>query len=394
MASPESRGVVAGRFAPFHRGHQHLIERARGLVDALDVVVVHEPDDTLAPELRTGWIRDAFAEHPQVQVHAVPADGDPAAAVRGRLGAAPDVCFTGAGHDGWAAPLAPSQVEIERLAGIDSRVVRADALAALDQLPGGTRASVVRRVCVLGAESTGKTTVARDLADALATVWVPEYGRDYTETLPDRLRYVWTTPDFEIISKRQNWNEDRAARYANRIVIVDTDAFATSLFHELYVGYRAPELDAYLRSYDLYLLTSIDTPFEMDTTGLRYDGETRASWMPPTAPTPRSPAGRGWRSRDRPRNACATRSRPCRRCSRATRARPRSPTCARRRRCASPRADRPRPRMRGRGSPADVPTRTPEPRRARSARTCSCSSCTRSPPASAHRRAPLPRLAG
>ena len=126
--------------------------------------------------------------------------------------------------------------------------MRADALAALDQLPGGTRASVVRRVCVLGAESTGKTTLARDLADALATVWVPEYGRDYTETLPDRLRYVWTTPDFEIISKRQNWNEDRAARYANRIVIVDTDAFATSLFHELYVGYRAPELDAYLRA--------------------------------------------------------------------------------------------------------------------------------------------------
>ena len=153
--------------------------------------------------------------------------------------------------------------------------MRADALAALDQLPGGTRASVVRRVCVLGAESTGKTTLARDLADALATVWVPEYGRDYTETLPDRLRYVWTTPDFEIISKRQNWNEDRAARYANRIVIVDTDAFATSLFHELYVGYRAPELDAYLRQYDLYLLTSIDTPFQMDTTGLRYDGDTR-----------------------------------------------------------------------------------------------------------------------
>ena len=65
MANPESRGVTAGRFAPFHRGHQHLIERARGLVDALDVVVVDGPDDELAPELRSGWIRDAFAEHPQ-----------------------------------------------------------------------------------------------------------------------------------------------------------------------------------------------------------------------------------------------------------------------------------------------------------------------------------------
>ena len=178
MASPESRGVAAGRFAPFHRGHQHLIERARGLVDALDVIVMHRPDDVLAPELRTGWIRDAFAEHPQVEVHAVAAGDDPAAAVRERLGSAPDVSFTGAGHDGWCTSLAPRHVEIDRLPGIDSEIVRADALAALDQLPGGTRASVVRRVCVLGAESTGKTTLARDLADALATVWVPEYGRD------------------------------------------------------------------------------------------------------------------------------------------------------------------------------------------------------------------------
>jgi cytidyltransferase-like protein len=293
MASSESRGVAAGRFAPFHRGHQHLIERARSSVDALDVVVVHEPDDRLAPELRTGWIRDAFAEHPQVQVHAVPAGSDPAAAVRDRLVSVPDICFTGAGHDGWASTLAPRHVEIERLAGIDSDVVRADALAALDQLPGGARASVGRRGGGLGAERPGNPTGARDLADALATVWVPEYGRDYTETLPDRLRYVWTTPDFEIISKRQNWNEDRAARYANRIVIVDTDAFATSLFHELYVGYRAPELDAYLRNYDLYLLTSIDTPFQMDTTGMRYDGDTRA-FMDATYHRHAEESGRPW----------------------------------------------------------------------------------------------------
>src|SRR3954468_9708071 len=131
MASPESRGVAAGRFAPVHRGHQHLIERARGLVDALDVVVVHEPDDALAPELRTGWIRDAFAEHPQVQVHAVPAGDDPAEAVGQRLGALPDVCFTGAGRDGWRKTLGHRHVEIDRLAGIESDVVRADALAAL-----------------------------------------------------------------------------------------------------------------------------------------------------------------------------------------------------------------------------------------------------------------------
>ena len=275
MASPESRGVAAGRFAPFHRGHQHLIERARGLVDSLDVVVVHEPDDVLAPELRTGWIRDAFAEHPQVQVHAVPAGDDPAEAVRGRLASDPDLCFTGKGHDGWSAALAQRHVEIEWLPGIESDVVRADALAALDQLPGGTgirRAARVRARRREHGQDDARARPRRRAGDGLGARVRARLHRDAARPaalrLDDaRLRDHLEAPELERGSR---------ARYANRIVIVDTDAFATSLFHELYVGYRAPELDAYLRRYDLYLLTSIDTPFQMDVTGLRYDGDTSA----------------------------------------------------------------------------------------------------------------------
>jgi len=59
------------------------------------------------------------------------------------------------------------------------------------------------------------------------------------------------------------------------------------------VGYRAPELDAYLRNYDLYLLTSIDTPFQMDNTGLRYDGDTRA-FMDATYHRHAEESGRPW----------------------------------------------------------------------------------------------------
>jgi len=70
MASPESREWRQdGSHVPPR--HQHLIERARGLVDALDVVVMHGPDDQLAPELRTAGSATRSAEHPQVQVHAV-----------------------------------------------------------------------------------------------------------------------------------------------------------------------------------------------------------------------------------------------------------------------------------------------------------------------------------
>src|SRR5581483_9617149 len=43
------------------------------------------------------------------------------------------------------------------------------------------RAYYARRICLIGAESTGKTTLARALAEHYQTVWVPEYGREYSE---------------------------------------------------------------------------------------------------------------------------------------------------------------------------------------------------------------------
>ncbi|MEX2205393.1 MAG: ATP-binding protein [Myxococcota bacterium] len=160
------------------------------------------------------------------------------------------------------------------------------------------------RVVLVGAESTGKTTSAQDLRDALVrrggafapTRWVPEYGRDYTlEWLarerapaaregrpePGMEALVWTTDDFVAIAREQNALEERLARVTGPVLICDTDAFATALWHERYLGARSAEVEALaIARPSLYLLTHPDdVAFEADE--IR-DGERFRAWMTET----------------------------------------------------------------------------------------------------------------
>jgi len=138
------------------------------------------------------------------------------------------------------------------------------------------------RICVVGAESTGTTTLAQALAAHYHTLWVPEYGREYTERLVERVRTMqqigWRTEDFLAIARRQLELEDEAARNAGRVLFCDTDVLATSIWHERYMRSVCPELEqmAAARHYALYILTDCDIPFVQD--GFR-DGEHIREWM-------------------------------------------------------------------------------------------------------------------
>jgi NadR type nicotinamide-nucleotide adenylyltransferase len=135
----------------------------------------------------------------------------------------------------------------------------------------------MKRVVIVGAESTGKTTLAMALAEHYQTTWVPEFGRLYTEARRPRGE-LWSSDEFTFIATEQVRIEDALERIANRVLICDTDAFATAIWHERYLGQRSPEVLAVIagRTCDLYVLTDVDTPFVQDD--IR-DGESIREWM-------------------------------------------------------------------------------------------------------------------
>lgn len=134
----------------------------------------------------------------------------------------------------------------------------------------------VKRVCLLGAESTGKTTLADALAHAFGTLVNPEYGRPYTALGRDAAA-PWTSAEFAHIARIHCWYEDFLAGYAQRVLFCDTDAFTTAVFHEVYLDRAAAGFDDLVaRDYDLFVVCGLDVPWRGD--GIR-EFELKRRWM-------------------------------------------------------------------------------------------------------------------
>ena len=134
----------------------------------------------------------------------------------------------------------------------------------------------VKRICLLGAESTGKSTLAHALAERHGTVWNPEYGRPYT-LIGRPADAPWTSWEFTHIARIHCWYEDFLAESANRVLFSDTNAFTTALFHEVYLGEPATEFaDLVERPYDLRVVCGLDVPWRHD--GIR-EFEKQRRWM-------------------------------------------------------------------------------------------------------------------
>ena len=123
------------------------------------------------------------------------------------------------------------------------------------------------KVVLFGPESSGKTTLSTQLARHYNTVWAPEFAREYLQEKWNNERKTCDASDLIPIAKGQMKLENRLARKADKILICDTDLLETKVYsEEFYGGFVDKKLDkaAIKNTYDLYLLTYIDTPWEAD----------------------------------------------------------------------------------------------------------------------------------
>lgn len=242
-------GLVVGTFAPLHRGHQALIEAARAACDHVVVGVWSNPEpDGLPQAVRAGWIATLFpdAEVWTPDPAAAPLDAAPPEAhhafVRAHLPRPVDVVFTAEAYGpAFAAALNAEHVALDRSGdAVSGTAIRADVHAWRDALDPRVYAHFVPRIALLGAESTGKSTLSAALAERLGTMAVEEYGR----TLWEERGGDVPLDDYVLIAERHRELEDAAHLRAHRVLVCDTNAITTQQYAFFYHGACPPRVQA------------------------------------------------------------------------------------------------------------------------------------------------------
>ena len=123
--------------------------------------------------------------------------------------------------------------------------------------------SLLKKIVVIGPESTGKSTLCEQLAENFKTEWVPEFARNYLL----EIRRPYTYEDLLYIAQGQLEQEDHiCASIKTPLVFIDTDMYVMKVWCE-YVFKKCHQfiLDQIVkRKYDFYLLCKTDLPWIAD----------------------------------------------------------------------------------------------------------------------------------
>lgn len=266
-------GMVLGKFMPPHRGHLQLLDFARSYVDNLTVVVCSLKSEPIPGKLRYQWMRELLPSanvlHLTDEIPQSPEEHPEFWAIwqRSLFRILPDMPQYVFASEPYGRQLAETlganfiPCPFERI--VSGSAIREDPIGKWEFLPPCVRPYFVRRVCIFGPESTGKTTLAKRLSEVFSTVMVPEFARTHLEAQDGNI----SPEDIPLIAKGQIAAEEALARHANRVLICDTDLLATELWSEA-LFQDCPDWirrEAERNDYDLYLLTDVDVPWVPDS---------------------------------------------------------------------------------------------------------------------------------
>jgi HTH-type transcriptional regulator, transcriptional repressor of NAD biosynthesis genes len=293
-------GMVLGKFMPPHLGHVYLVDFARHFVDDLVIVVDSLPGQPIDGELRVRWLREMF---PHVRVVHL-SEGNPQYPEQ-----TPDFWQIWKGSLQRILPFSPNYVLASEVYGrnladvlgatfipvdparnavpVSGTAIRNAPLRHWEYLPRSVRPYFAKRICVFGPESTGKSSLTRQLAEHYKTVGVPEFARTFLESRGGTIG----PEDISIIARGQMASEAALAFHSNRLLFCDTDILLTSIWSD-WLFQACPDWihQAIERQvYDLYLVTDVDVPWVSDS--VRYLLEERQSFLD------RCLAELGWRRR-------------------------------------------------------------------------------------------------
>lgn len=270
-------GLTLGKFAPFHKGHQLLIEIAISEVDELIVLIYDDPVINIPLATRAAWIREIYPKIVVVEGVNSPNDTgytpeimkiqeDYVLSVLGNRNITHFYSSEPYGeHMSIALNALNRQVDVSRnIVPISATKIRNDSFENKNFIHPKVYKDLITKVVLLGAPSTGKTTLAEKLAIHFDTQWMPEYGREYWEN--HQINKRLTLKDLLKIAQIHIEREDALVLQSNHFLFSDTNAITTYLFSLDYHGKALPELKSLAKlaesRHDIIFVCDTDIPYD------------------------------------------------------------------------------------------------------------------------------------
>jgi HTH-type transcriptional repressor of NAD biosynthesis genes len=276
-------GLVLGKFMPLHNGHIALIDFALQHCDHLNILLCCEVNEPILPQIRHNWLQQLYGSNKSINIHLLIYDGNElpntsvssesvsklwATKIKKILPGITHIFSSEKYGDYLANELNAKHLlfDIDRTnIPISATTIRNNIFSNWTFLPNIVQPYFVKTICLVGSESTGKSTLTKRLANYFSTSFVPEMARDVVEktetVVPADLVKIAELHGTEILNKRLT---------ANKLLFVDTDVTITKSYSQ-YLFKQVLQVPNWIEDankMDLYFYLETDCDFVQDGTRL------------------------------------------------------------------------------------------------------------------------------
>lgn len=273
-------GLVFGKFTPLSLGHVSLIKFAQSQCDYLYVLLSVDDSDKIPANYRLGWLLDTFKDDLDIEVRitdiklpVVPYSSKLISRMWGEWlkGEYPDVThlFSSERYGDFTAEfMGVKHVMYDNDREnffISGTKIRNHPFIYWDYIPEIVKPYFVKKICISGTESTGKSTMTEKLAKRYHTNFVQEWGRvicpNTDECTPEMIKDIGYAHSIDILEKTKT---------ANKLLFSDTDLKTTKMY-SYFLFNKIPEFDSWIEEankFDLYIFLENDVNHVQDGTRL------------------------------------------------------------------------------------------------------------------------------